>query len=85
LSRPIIDRLHSESHQGNGIIDRLNHQRLLQQNLPGGDITSRQGQSNSSFASVSDSWLQTMPDDCKEDVGESATCGVEFTTFLGIA
>jgi hypothetical protein len=34
LSRPIIDRLHSESRQGNGIIVRLNHQRLLQQNLP---------------------------------------------------
>jgi hypothetical protein len=34
LSRPIIARLHSESRDSNGISLPLDHQRLLQQNLP---------------------------------------------------
>jgi hypothetical protein len=44
LSRPIIDRLHSESHQGNGIIVRPNHQRLLQHGvIPGSSHTQALG------------------------------------------
>jgi hypothetical protein len=34
LSRPIIARLHSESHDSNGITVPRDHQRLLQQNRP---------------------------------------------------
>jgi hypothetical protein len=34
LSRPIIARLHSESHDSDGITVLRDHQRLLQQNLP---------------------------------------------------
>jgi hypothetical protein len=37
LSRPIIARLHSESHDSDGITVLRDHQRLLQQNLPGTD------------------------------------------------
>jgi hypothetical protein len=38
LSRPIIDRLRSESDQLNRITPQENRQRLSQQNLPGTDI-----------------------------------------------
>jgi hypothetical protein len=38
LSRPIIARLRSESHQNDGITVRGRHQRLLQQNLPLADL-----------------------------------------------
>jgi hypothetical protein len=34
LSCPIVDRLHSESHQGNRITVQQHRQRLSQQNLP---------------------------------------------------
>jgi hypothetical protein len=40
LSRPIIARLRSESHQNDGITVRGRHQRLLQQNLPKPDSCS---------------------------------------------
>jgi hypothetical protein len=38
---PIIARLHSESHDSNGITAPRDHQRLFQQNLPGADIAQR--------------------------------------------
>jgi hypothetical protein len=41
LSRPIIARLRSESHENDGITVRENHQRLLQQNLPIAAVSNR--------------------------------------------
>jgi hypothetical protein len=41
LSRPIIARLHSESHDSDGITVLRDHQRLLQQNLPQAAVSNR--------------------------------------------